>query len=224
MDGEINSKAYYPYFMAKQFRRTEYHGNGYQRNKRKENEHQGNGYRQRIATIGGTFDTLHKGHGEYILLAFDLADHVVIYLNSDENINGKKNYTVRTYEERLKNLQEFIHYLGYENRCEIRCLDKFEDVKTDYLKEFISDDKIYIAIVSQEYLDFFLDVNNIRENLCMKSLLIMIKPRLRNGKADISSYAIRNRLIENADSYCINLESPIICGSEYNSLSHNSSN
>jgi cytidyltransferase-like protein len=172
-----------------------------------------NGQQECIATIGGTFDTLHKGHGEYIQLAFNLANYVIIYLNSDENIRGKKQYCTRTYEQRLKNLTDFIQCLGYTNRCEIRQLNNFfEEVKNAYLREFNLESKTYVAVVSPEYLDFFLEVNSIRENLGMKSIfivlqpkLIVVQPKLRIEKIELSSSAIRNGLIENADFYTVNL-------------------
>jgi cytidyltransferase-like protein len=158
----------------------------------------GNENKERIATIGGTFDTLHSGHKEYIRLAFEYADRVLIYLNSDEYTNGKKHYSVRPYEFRFEQLKTFIRDIGCESRCEIRRLYNFpEDVKNDYLTDANLKEKINIAIVSPEYYDYFLEINREREARYMNSILILVKPRkLDHNNKDISSSMIRNYDIE----------------------------
>ncbi len=152
----------------------------------------GNG-QERIATIGGTFDVLHIGHKEYIRLAFEYADRVLIYVNSDKYTNGKKHYSVRSYEYRVTRLTNFIREIGCENRYEIRCLHRLEQLEADYLETDGLRDKIFMAIVSPDYYDFFLNINRIREARRMKSFLILVKLRkLDNENKDISSSLIHN--------------------------------
>jgi pantetheine-phosphate adenylyltransferase len=152
----------------------------------------GNG-QERIATIGGTFDVLHIGHKEYIRLAFEYADRVLIYVNSDEYTNGKKHYSVRSFEYRVERLKDFIREIGCENRYEIHCLHKLEQLEIDYLETDGLGNKIYMAIVSPDYYDFFLNINHIREARGMKSFLILVKLRKRdNENKDISSSLIHN--------------------------------
>jgi len=146
----------------------------------------------RIATIGGTFDTLHAGHREYIRLAFEYADQVIIYVNSDEYTNGKKLYSVRPYNRRVARLLDFVREIECENRCTIRCLHELTQLEADYLGTNGHDEKIDMAIVSPEYYDFFLNLNRAREAQGKKSLLILVKPRKKDPQnGDISSSAIR---------------------------------
>jgi pantetheine-phosphate adenylyltransferase len=156
-------------------------------------------YKERVATIGGTFDTLHAGHKDYIRLAFEYAERVVIYLNSDEYSNGRKHYSVRPYEFRAEQLKTFIQELGGENRYEIRRLYSFpEDVKNDYLNDSDLKDNANIAIVSPEYYNYFLEINSERQARYMSSILILVKPRkLDKNNKDISSSVIRELISEN---------------------------
>jgi pantetheine-phosphate adenylyltransferase len=150
---------------------------------------------ERIATIGGTFDTLHTGHKEYIRLAFEYADRVIIYVTSDEYVNGKKKYSVRPYASRVEELEYFIQSIECDNRYQIRCLHNQDELINDYLKRPDLKEKIYMAIVSPEYYDFFLELNRLREAQGLKSFLILVKPRSYNPlNNDISSYEVRKRL------------------------------
>lgn len=145
----------------------------------------------RIATIGGTFDTLHQGHKDYIKLAFDFAHYVIIYIKTDAYVNGKKNYQVRPYQERHEKLAEFIRQIGCQSQCEIRPHGNADDLVNDYLNEFTRHDVLYMAMVSPEYYEKFLAINRLREFKGMNSILLIVKPRFRDGGNDLSSSAIR---------------------------------
>lgn len=145
-----------------------------------------------IVTIGGTFDTLHKGHKEYVRLAFQFADRVLIYVSSDEYVHEKKDYIVRPYETRVKRLKDFIEEIRSAHRCEIRCLHKLEELESDYLENKDIRNNIYMAVVPPEYYDFFLNLNYTREARGMQPFLILVKLRKRDFKnGDFSSSAIR---------------------------------
>ncbi|MDP9305943.1 MAG: pantetheine-phosphate adenylyltransferase, partial [Thermoproteota archaeon] len=60
-----------------------------------------------VAT-GGTFDILHKGHYILLLKAFEVGNHVIIGLSSDNYANQKKKKIANDYPIRLKNLRKFI--------------------------------------------------------------------------------------------------------------------
>ncbi len=59
--------------------------------------------------IGGTFDTLHRGHKAFLRIAFSLGDEVLIGLASDR-MAGKKPFRngIKSFGERKKNLEEFL--------------------------------------------------------------------------------------------------------------------
>ena len=146
-----------------------------------------------IATIGGTFDTLHPGHKEYIQLAFEWVERVLIYVSSDEYCNGKKKYKVRPFELRVKELEEFIKTLGCEKRYEICRLNTHEQLMADYFDNPNLHERIHIAIVSPEYYDFFHAINCERKERGMRTFLILVKERKCNGEnnKEYSSTKIR---------------------------------
>jgi cytidyltransferase-like protein len=150
---------------------------------------------KRIATIGGTFDTLHQGHKEYIRLALDFSDYAIIYLSTNEYLDsketGKKNYQVRPYEERFNKIAEFVEQIGCKAKCEIRPHNNADDFVVAYLNQYTRRDTLYMTIVSPEYYEKFLEINRLRESKNMSSILLIVKPRFRDGKNDLSSSAIR---------------------------------
>jgi len=147
--------------------------------------------RTRIATIGGTFDTLHQGHKDYIKLALDFSDYLIIYIKADEYVNGKKEYQVKPYQERYEKLAEFVNRIGCQDKCEIRPHGKADDFAATYLNEFTRHDVLYMAVVSPEYYKKFDEINQLREAKGMSSILLIVKRRFRIGNSDLSSSSIR---------------------------------
>jgi len=151
--------------------------------------------KRRIATIGGTFDALHRGHHEYIKKAFEEADYVIIYLSTNEYLQYRKtkNYQIKPYEERYKQLENFVKQLGCENRCEIRPHNKEDDFSVAYFNEFTQPDTHYIAIVSPEYEKRFSEIEQLRKAKDLQDIEIVVKQRFRDqNNADLSSRAIRS--------------------------------
>jgi pantetheine-phosphate adenylyltransferase len=70
--------------------------------------------------VGGTFDELHRGHKALLERAFEVGDKVVVGLSSDEFVSkmGKPHKTA-SYDERLKELQNFVAEHGLTDRVEI---------------------------------------------------------------------------------------------------------
>jgi len=150
--------------------------------------------KKRIATIGGTFDALHRGHQEYIKKAFADADYTVIYLSTNEYLQYRKtkNYQVKPYEERYQRLENFVKQLGCENRCEIRPHNKEDDFSVAYLNEFTQPDTHYMALVSPEYESRFSEIDQLRKAKGLPKIEIVVKQRFRDqNNTDLSSGAIR---------------------------------
>lgn len=143
-----------------------------------------------IATIGGTFDTLHRGHKEYIRLAFAHADYVLIYVTSDEYARNLKNYHVRARELRIRNLHAFLKGFGilserYDTR-EIKALDQLTDE--------LANANINLSIIAPEYLNLFDDINLKRTENCKMGIEVWIKPRTRDTQNNGSAKVLTNHL------------------------------
>jgi len=70
--------------------------------------------------VGGTFDELHKGHKALLLKAFEVGNHVMIGLSTDElALKLKKNHKVASYENRLKELKNFLKDQGLLKKAKI---------------------------------------------------------------------------------------------------------
>ena len=83
--------------------------------------------------VGGTFDELHKGHRVLLDKAFEIGNHVLIGLCSDEFAKklGKPHITA-TYNERLQELKEFLADNEFSKRAEITSLnDPYGAAATD---------------------------------------------------------------------------------------------
>jgi pantetheine-phosphate adenylyltransferase len=73
-----------------------------------------------MVAVGGTFDEFHKGHRALLMKAFEVGNHVLIGLCTDEFAKDlRKNHEIAAYEERLKQLKEFLEKLGVLDRTEI---------------------------------------------------------------------------------------------------------
>ncbi|MGH7494109.1 MAG: adenylyltransferase/cytidyltransferase family protein [bacterium] len=168
--------------MRNEFCQTTHQGNGYCK---------GNGFLERIATSGGTFDTLHSGHKEYLCLAFDFAERVRIYVTSDNYVKSKKNYKALPYHTRVKKLKKLLNTLGVDkNRYEIRQLESIAQVKNELFH-----DDIYVAIVVPEYYALLRHVNKKRLDNGKNRILILVKERTRDhNHGDLSSTVIRRTL------------------------------
>jgi len=69
---------------------------------------------------GGTFDLLHKGHRTLLMKAFEVSDHVLIGLCSDEFVRklGKQHETA-PYTQRMAELRRFLCENGFFERAQI---------------------------------------------------------------------------------------------------------
>jgi cytidyltransferase-like protein len=151
-----------------------------------------------IATIGGTFDTLHAGHKEYVRLAFSFSEHVRIYVTADEFARRYKKYPVRPYEARVEKLLEYLQQNFEARRYQIRRLRSLENLREDFLETPGLRECLHLAIVTPEYYDFFQELNRRREARGIKSFLTLVKQRtLTRDRRELSSFEVRKRLPAN---------------------------
>jgi pantetheine-phosphate adenylyltransferase len=94
--------------------------------------------------VGGTFDELHRGHKTLLMEAFEIGEHVLIGLSSDELVSKlSKPHATASYAEREQWLMAWLKDLGLSNRAEIVPL-------FDAFGSTIKDPQIQALIVSEE--------------------------------------------------------------------------
>ena len=70
--------------------------------------------------VGGTFDELHRGHKTLLLKAFDVGEHVLIGLCSDDFVAKlAKPHQVAPYDRRLVDLRAFLRERSWLHRATI---------------------------------------------------------------------------------------------------------
>jgi cytidyltransferase-like protein len=78
----------------------------------------------KVVAVGGTFDELHKGHKALLLKAFEVGEHVLIGLCTDEFVaKMNKPHPVASYGERLAELKDFLKAHGLADRAKIMPLN-----------------------------------------------------------------------------------------------------
>ncbi len=78
----------------------------------------------RSVAVGGTFDEFHKGHRALLRKAFEVGSRVLIGLCTDKFARKlRKPHEVAGYEDRLRDLKQFLRQLDVLSRAEIFPLD-----------------------------------------------------------------------------------------------------
>jgi pantetheine-phosphate adenylyltransferase len=145
----------------------------------------------RKVAVGGTFDEFHRGHKVLLMKAFEVGEHVLIGLCSDEFVKemGKPHLTA-SYEERLKELCAFLTSLGLSDKAEIVPLN-------DPYGNTLADRCIEALVVSEETEKTAIKINQKRSEAQLPPLKIITismvpaencKPisttRIREGEID----------------------------------------
>jgi pantetheine-phosphate adenylyltransferase len=95
-----------------------------------------------VAT-GGTFDHLHRGHLALLSRSFDVADHVVIGVTSDELAVNEGKKPDLSYSQRVSQLERYLRRSFPGKRFTIAKLD-------DYFGPGIASPEIQAIVVSAE--------------------------------------------------------------------------
>ncbi len=135
--------------------------------------------------IGGTFDILHRGHEALLLKAFELGE-VTIGLTSDVMVKKIKEREIKEFEQRKKELENFITE-NLKTKAEII---KIEDKFGTTLKE----DFDYIVVSPGTYPTALL-INRERKKRKKKPIrIVKIKFILGKDKKPLSvTKMLRNR-------------------------------
>jgi pantetheine-phosphate adenylyltransferase len=152
----------------------------------------------RKVAVGGTFDEFHKGHKVLLAKAFEIGEHVLIGLCTDEFVEKMgKPHTTASYEERLKELRAFLKALGLNDKAEIVPLN-------DPYGVTVIDTCIQALVVSEETEKTAIKINQKRNETQLPPLTIVTismvaaencKPisttRIREGEIDREGHLLK---------------------------------
>jgi pantetheine-phosphate adenylyltransferase len=153
----------------------------------------------RKVAVGGTFDEFHRGHKVLLIKAFEVGEHILIGLCTDEFVEkmGKPHVTA-PYEERLKELGTFLRALGLSDKAEIVPLN-------DPYGITVTDKCIEALVVSEETEKTAIKINQKRSEARLPPLTIVTismvpaenyKPisttRIREGEIDREGHLLRS--------------------------------
>lgn len=141
--------------------------------------------------IGGTFETIHKGHRILLERAFELGD-VTIGLTSDEMVKELKDKISKSFKERKKALETYLNEKGFKDYSIIEINDKFGPSITEDFDAIV---------VSNETHPIAEEINKIRRQKNKKELEIHnIGMVLAEDYLPISSTRIREGIINEEGS------------------------
>jgi pantetheine-phosphate adenylyltransferase len=119
--------------------------------------------------VGGTFDELHKGHRALLVKAFDIGERVMIGVSSDEFVKKmKKPHPTLSYEERTRELRDFLRDHGMLERAEII------PINDAYGGVLLSKDPIEALVVSKETVPIAHEINEKRKEIGIIQLEIVV--------------------------------------------------
>jgi pantetheine-phosphate adenylyltransferase len=141
--------------------------------------------------VGGTFDEFHRGHRVLLMKAIEVGEFILIGLCSDEFAKkmGKPHVTA-PYEERLKELCDFLKSLGVSDKAEIVPLN-------DPYGNTLADRSIDALVVSEETEKTAIEINQKRSEAQLPPLkIITISMVPAENSTPISTTRIREGEID----------------------------
>lgn len=89
----------------------------------------------KIAVVSGGFDPIHSGHISYLKSAKEIADYLIVALNSDEWLINKKKKVFMSVEERkniLINIECVDEVITFNDDDAGSCINALEEIKNKY--------------------------------------------------------------------------------------------
>jgi pantetheine-phosphate adenylyltransferase len=145
----------------------------------------------KLVAVGGTFDEFHKGHRALLLKAFEVGEHVLVGVSSDNLVQRmKKPHMVATYDVRVEEIKGFLHKNNLLNRATIVPLHDAYGVT-------LTSEKLKGLVVSQETENVALEINKKRRATGLRPLeIIVINMVPAENSTPISTTRIRSLEID----------------------------
>lgn len=141
--------------------------------------------RFKVVVVGGTFDRLHKGHKALIAKAFEVGEHVVIGVTSDDFARRIGKELENPLEVRVINLMNYIQSAHPAESYEIHPLD-------DYFGPKVFEKDVEAIVVSEETAKRVEKANEVRLSKGIEPLhLIIVDTVLADDGLPISTTRIR---------------------------------
>jgi len=147
--------------------------------------------RLKLVSVGGTFDVMHKGHWFLLEETFNVGDQAVIGITTDEfAATLKKEHEIDCYEERRRDVVNFLRERGYYERAEIVPLN-------DPFGPTVDSNDIEGIIVSEETEPTAEVINQMRVDRGLRPLLMFVITMVlaEDGKP-ISSTRVRRQEVD----------------------------
>ncbi|MFX1348132.1 MAG: pantetheine-phosphate adenylyltransferase [Promethearchaeota archaeon] len=141
--------------------------------------------------LGGTFDHLHEGHKFLLRTALSISEFVEIGLTSQDLLKSKQ-YPLKLedYKTREENLKNFLSSLADLKRINIVEIKDWSD-----MDKYAQDPEYEGLVVSQETYENALKLNENREKIGLKPLILIVIPLIKDKRQNkISSTSIREAL------------------------------
>jgi len=143
----------------------------------------------RKVCVGGTFDVLHRGHMKLIEEACQVSDHLVICVTTSEFASRFKRRVVRAFEDRIRDLLNFLKENGLVNKVSILPTE-------DIYGATLIDPEIEAIVVTAESLKRGFEVNLECWRRGMRLLDIVVVPMVKaeDGKPISASRILKGEI------------------------------
>jgi len=147
--------------------------------------------RLKWVSVGGTFDVMHKGHWFLLEETFNVGEHAIVGITTDEFAGTlKKQHEIDSYENRRRDVENYLKVRGFYERSKIVPL-------SDPFGPTIDNDYLEGIVVSEETEVTAEVINRMRVEQKKKPLLIfVITMVLADDGKPISSTRVRRQEVD----------------------------
>lgn len=122
-------------------------------------------FKYKLVCFGGTFNGIHAGHEALIKKAFEAGEFVVVGLTTDSYASMKSD-SVKKYDERVSELENYLNTAGFSGRYKIVPLAEPYGIT-------LTERKLEAIVVSDETLRSAMEINKLRRAMGMSDLEIV---------------------------------------------------